>query len=273
MDIKTAIRNDMIKKDLERWSAHTRNAFLSNSGSGAHVYASYLHYTMRGDFDLLNLFVDPLKVCVDVGTNNGQYALKLSAISKACLCIEPLKMYSHLGEILPDNCIFRNVAAGSSMGTDIIRVPMQNGQAICGASTMAPDNLLTGYECKEQTTEVRTVDELVQDVFSSEKVGFIKIDVEGFEYEVIKGSTETLTSHRPNIQIELHGKMEPLFTLLVDIGYRPLFFFKGQLFDISQFDHLIHRAPENEWWHRNKHGLEFDPELYVCDFYFIPVIK
>jgi hypothetical protein len=33
----------------------------------------------------------------------------------------------------------------------------------------------------------------------------IKIDVEGFEWEVLKGARPTLREHRPVLQIEVHG--------------------------------------------------------------------
>jgi len=33
---------------------------------------------------------------------------------------------------------------------------------------------------------------------------FIKLDIEGYEYEAIKGSTSFLTTHRPTLFLELH---------------------------------------------------------------------
>jgi FkbM family methyltransferase len=233
---------------------------------------SFRQYLLRGDFDYLEMFVNRQKVSIDVGTSNGQYALKLSAISRACLCIEPLQEFKAIGAILPGNCIFKSVAAGNHTGWSTLRIPLINDTPDYGQSTLSPENLLDGHQYIERQTEVCTIDQLVSEVFPDDPVGFIKIDVEGFEDAVLEGAVLTLKNHRPNLQVELHGnlKIKRVCDFLSTFGYRGLFFFENRIYDSSHFDAGIHRAPENEYNFLARQGLSFNPSKYICDFYFIP---
>ena len=266
-------REAQIDRDMGVWSARTKELIKSGDSDALKVYGSYVNSVMQGDFDHIDLFVDAAKVSIDVGTNHGQYAMKLAAISKGCLCVEPVKPLSFVGEILPDNCIFKNVAAGKSRDTSVLRIPLRNGVPEYALSTMAIDNRLPGYQCAEQITDVRTVDELIRETFPDEKVGYIKIDVEGLEDEVIEGCVATLAKHRPNLQIELHGNegIVGMCEYLRGYDYRGIFFFKDRLLDASQFDADVHRAIENEWSIRASKGLEYDLSMFVADFFFVPV--
>ena len=53
------------------------------------------------------------------------------------------------------------------------------------------------------------------------KPDFVKIDVEGLEIDVLRGMTQTISNHRPEIFIELHGVNEwEVVKLLLDLNYR-----------------------------------------------------
>jgi hypothetical protein len=56
---------------------------------------------------------------------------------------------------------------------------------------------------EHETIELRTLD----DEQGLEPPGLIKVDVEGFELEVLKGATKTLTGSgaRPRLFLEMHG--------------------------------------------------------------------
>ena len=66
--------------------------------------------------------------------------------------------------------------------------------------------------------------------------GFLKIDVEGFEEEVLKGARRTITTHRPVLLLEFH-KFSPAYTpcregaetWLSSLGYRSNVFFESEL--------------------------------------------
>ncbi len=271
--LNVAFRERQIQEDMARWSSRTRDLIAKGDENAVKVFGCYRNSVFQGDFDQIHNFVDPDKVSVDVGTNHGQYALKLAAISKFCLCIEPVKALRFVGEVLPDNCVFKNIAAGKARGESILRIPAQNGVVNFALSTMASDNPLCGYHCEEQITEVVPLDEILQETFPEEPIGYIKIDVEGLEDEVLEGSVETLSKYRPNLEVELHGDsgVRSLCQYLDTQGYRGIFFYKNRLFDASCFDPAVHRAPQNEWFSRNSQGLMFDSSLYVANFFFVSI--
>eukprot|EP01060_Flectonema_neradi_P008029 TRINITY_DN1572_c2_g2_i1.p1 TRINITY_DN1572_c2_g2~~TRINITY_DN1572_c2_g2_i1.p1 ORF type:complete len:566 (+),score=86.36 TRINITY_DN1572_c2_g2_i1:37-1698(+) len=67
--------------------------------------------------------------------------------------------------------------------------------------------------------QIVTLDETLAE--NEKEIVFIKIDVEGNEIEVLRGATETLKKHKPNMVIEtcLWCDPEVLFNLLQGLGY------------------------------------------------------
>lgn len=55
----------------------------------------------------------------------------------------------------------------------------------------------------------------------SDRIDFIKIDVEGYEFEVLKGAMKTLAQNHPDIFIEIFDKnYDKVHTLLTQMGYK-----------------------------------------------------
>ena len=87
-----------------------------------------------------------------------------------------------------------------------------------GRSSLLPE----GHEgWVQQTVETVPLDEL-----GLSDVGFVKIDVEGFELSVIKGATGLLTRERPNVLVEIeqahtsNEHIDNVFDVLSGLGYR-----------------------------------------------------
>ena len=99
------------------------------------------------------------------------------------------------------------------------------------------------------------------DDLGSADIGFIKIDVEGFESAVLRGARQTIARDRPTIFVEIeeqHTKrpIEQSLREVLALGYRGLFLFGGVLRSLSVFDAARHhRASDGE---------------YVFNFVFLP---
>jgi FkbM family methyltransferase len=269
-DAWAAFRKRQLAVDEASWPENTRKMLYSDREEFAVVRGAYRQCALKGEWDYISLFVQPDAACIDVGANMGLYSLKLANLTRRVLSIEPLKAYSFLANLLPANCIFRNVAAGERHQTTMLRIPTApDGSTQYGLSSLDPTNDLMGYPYREEPVDVWPLDEIVAEALPDESIGFIKIDVESYELKVLAGARETLTRHLPNLQIEIDpANLGAACGWLGDLGYRGLFFFAGRLYDVAQFRPEIHCAPENAW--TPERHQKFDDALYVSNFFFVP---
>lgn len=163
---------------------------------------------------------------IDIGANIGYFSLLASQLvgpQGKVLCIEPShKNLSRLSEHLwlnrCSNTTVLSVAAGSNHGWADISFPTYNN---AGAATLRPLHSLQSQ---------RTLLVALDDVFESHGLSpdFMKLDVEGFELEALKGMQRTLTRCRPTIVCELTEKFlnelgqssRELISFMESLGYR-----------------------------------------------------
>lgn len=155
------------------------------------------------------------KVMLDIGAHTGTYSIYLSNYCKMLYAFEPQKMtyYSLCGSVSLSNChniecINYGLGSEEQVGTKELNIISQDG----GGSSIQP---LNNILCKE-LIKVRTLDS-----FNIKNIGFIKIDVEGNELDVIKGSLNTLRgSNNPFILFESNETNIELFEFITNIGYK-----------------------------------------------------
>jgi FkbM family methyltransferase len=162
------------------------------------------------EYALLPYLVDPLRPSVDIGAAEGAYTYWLSKVSIKVVALEPnpesFRCLKEAFRLFP-NVELLNVAVSSSEGEVTLRVPVvrtgRDGKslALSGWGTIDHRNQFLGLSC------VATVEHRVHAVRPSrvipEDVGFIKIDVEGHEYEVLSSMPETVWHVRPCFLIEV----------------------------------------------------------------------
>lgn len=75
----------------------------------------------------------------------------------------------------------------------------------------------------------------VEELKSGEKITAIKIDVENFEYHVLKGGENLLKAHQPVIYCELweNEKRDLTLTYLTNLGYKTKIYMNNRLIDYS----------------------------------------
>ena len=154
------------------------------------------------------------KVTLDIGANIGNHTLYFLNECKAkfVYCFEPAQ---DTFKILERNIIInklegrtylRNAGVGNSMG-------------FASISNSKPHNTAyTQIELSEKgSIEVVSIDGLN----IRESIGFVKIDVEGFELAVINGMKETIKSNSPFIMIEIwKSNFDEIFSILEGFGYQ-----------------------------------------------------
>lgn len=128
-------------------------------------------------------------VAIDIGANVGLWSRELCKCFDTVIAFEPVQEFVDcLKKNVPDsNLDIRNLALGDQDTTvDIIINPHNTGHSYVNTNTFG-----TG------TITMTRLDSLE---FS--RIDYIKIDVEGYETQIVAGAEQTLKKHKPIIMIE-----------------------------------------------------------------------
>lgn len=161
---------------------------------------------------LLSKLLKPGMRVVDVGANIGYYLLlfeKYIGSEGEVICIEPsvenlpeLKKNIEINRFV--NVKLFDVAIGMDDGTTGLRVGINSGVVDL------PDYGQAGKNQGAYQVSLRKLDSLVTD-----KIDFLKIDVEGYEGQVLKGAQEILNRDKPTLFLEIHPSIIPEFGFTV----------------------------------------------------------
>jgi FkbM family methyltransferase len=215
---------------------------------------------LRGEPELrlLRYLVNPAKTSVDAGANKGVYTYFLARLSRHVYAYEPNpKIFALLRRSVGwPNVTLRQTALSDATGQDRLIVPRRKAGYSNQLATLRKDKF--AGEVLEVPVETRRLDD--EDVG---EVGFIKIDVEGFERNVLLGAARTLEKMRPAILIEIeeaHTKepIEDTLTFVQGFGYEGLFLLQNRLLRLPRFDPV-------------KNHRRATAETFVYNFIFLPV--
>lgn len=171
----------------------------------------------------------PDAVFLDVGANIGVYSIALSQYFNEQFAFEAnpvthriLEANILLSRSLNTRCV--NMAVSDTSGDALVYVP-ENGNL--GWATLNADH----HDIPVTSIEIKcdTLDNLARDLgIDIGRVKLIKIDVEGHEFNVIKGAEQLLRQARPSLLCEVLSSSygAPLIDLLIDIGYDEFYTFK-----------------------------------------------
>lgn len=159
-----------------------------------------------GEAELTRLLslVDPDRLAIDIGAAEGVYAWHLKRLAHKCIAFEPNPVMAKLvRRRLP--CVELHECALSSRAyTARLRIPVGN-VPLTGLGTIETANDLAEFAVvKNIDVQSRTLDS-----FHFRSVGFMKIDVEGHEIDVLRGARETLVRDRPVLLIEIEERHRP----------------------------------------------------------------
>jgi FkbM family methyltransferase len=174
----------------------------------------------RGERELALLpFLAPRgKVALDIGANKGVWAAMLRRLGCDVHAFEPNpKIYRELERALKGKAHLHALALSDESGEADFLIPKYRR----GYSNQ--HGTLSRVRVDGEHGVVRVATRRLDDL-GLEGVGFMKIDVEGFESAVIRGAARTIERDRPNLVVELeerHTKrpIEALIGEVTALGY------------------------------------------------------
>ena len=161
--------------------------------------------TINSSFDVFKICKD--KVCLDIGANEGGVTESiLNNGAKKVYCFEPgKKLCKMIEDRYKGNDKVVLIQTGLSDEIKILKnVTYLNAWVLGNPNEIklpvSPDACnIEGYELFD--VPLNTVDNYFKD--SDEEIGYMKIDVDGYDYKVLKGSQTIINKYRPIIFIEL----------------------------------------------------------------------
>ncbi len=147
---------------------------------------------------LNHLIADAGGMAVDVGANRGIYSFALSRLCGRVLAFEPNPdLAAFARRKLPSNVQVQEVALGATEDRRSLHIPHdRKGKELHLVASLVPND--EEGRAHQVPVTVRTLDS-----FNPKNVQFIKVDVEGSEFDVLKGAARTIERDRPVLLIEL----------------------------------------------------------------------
>ncbi|MEZ0261724.1 MAG: FkbM family methyltransferase [Alphaproteobacteria bacterium] len=200
------------------------------------------------------------KLSLDIGANKGVWSYAMLPHSLGVHAFEPnpksLEILRSWGK---SKLTIHDMALSNQTGTATLYVPKGLRSSY---SNQRSSLVLTRTEGHGSVT----VDTKKLDDLNITNIGFMKIDVEGFEQQVLQGAAETLKRERPNLVIEIEEKhtkqrIEDQLNAVCGYGYDCFALLRGTLTPMALIDfERHHRAPATR-------------ADYVFNFIFLPRSK
>ena len=211
----------------------------------------------RGEAEIkfLSSLIDKKRNAIDAGANKGVYTYFMAKRAHHVYAFEPNpKMLTILRRTRARNVTVFPIALSHQTGTATLRIPYgkkgpSNQRGSLSAAKIG-DNFIP------VPVETKRIDDL-----GLSDIGFIKIDVEGFEEAVLAGATQTIMRDWPNLLIEIEEKHTGIPIMqsiesVCSLGYDAFFLSDGRLQPVNGFDPAIRHQP-------SRRG-------YVFNFIFLP---
>ena len=215
---------------------------------------SLLGMPLRGSFEpectfLLTKLIKEGDIAFDIGANFGWYSCHLAQLvggAGRVHIFEPTNAMEELKKNLilngfVERCVLNQVALGEKEGTETLFIPQKLGTAFASLREHS-----WGNKSSKISVRVGKLDDYVIGNKITE-VDFIKMDVEGAEYLVLKGAENVVKQYSPVIMLELYKphteyfgySPEELIGYLGDLGYHLFEIDKdkfGSVKKVSKFD-------------------------------------
>ena len=214
---------------------------------GYYRYRSHKYMTqIDPEMGILKFIIDPASISLDVGANLGLFTYFLARYCPHVHAFEPNPIpFRILKSVADKNVTLYQMALTDH--TDEVNLVVPKGRKGWSSNGAGLDRGFgSGMEIGMVTVPGSRIDDL-----GLAGIGFIKIDVEGHEKNVLAGATKTLKRDRPNLFIEnefAHAgdKAAEVFSLLKGLDYRGFFLENGVMKSLSRFSVEQHQIRPRE---------------------------
>lgn len=158
---------------------------------------------LGNDIDgVLLVHLTPSDIFFDVGANVGRISGLINETVKKTVAFEPNPTHAtQLRRMLSDNFIVVEEALSNKIERREFFLDVRPGEGSLASSLMILDDLHENGMVSKILVDTNTLDNYVTQ--SGNVPTFIKIDVEGYEPEVVEGARETIRRFRPKILFEM----------------------------------------------------------------------
>jgi FkbM family methyltransferase len=186
----------------------------------------------EGEVEIFKHFVQRGAIVLDLGANIGAHTVPLAQLAGSGGVVVAFEPQPVLHQIL---CA--NLAVNSIPNVLTYAMALGNNQGTCTIPILdytEPHNF--GGVSMDMVTEGELVTLTTLDTYGLSRVDFIKMDVEGFESQVLEGAAATIDRCRPVMYVENDRKEKSaeLIQRLFDMGYR-LWWHTPPLFNPNNF--------------------------------------
>ena len=170
------------------------------------------NYFENRELSQIKKYINTGDVILDIGANIGNHTIYflMECKAKYVYCFEPTK---HTFEILRKNIEINNLSDDVELYNFALGSIETNGHMDINKGDAGANHVILD---KDGDVVVKRLDQVVFD----KKIDFVKIDVEGFEYDVLIGAEDVLKKYRPIIYIEIFdSNYDKVNSVLNKMGY------------------------------------------------------
>ena len=218
-------------------------------------FKNYGDFNRTGEKKFIRLIRDEINLSLDIGANVGNYTrLILQETNSKVISFEPLPDAYRELEVLKKDFKERletfNIAISNENKIQELYYGSEKSEKASLMNNLEKLSFVGEANINKISVEVKKLDDL-KDILKNQIIDFIKIDTEGYEFEVLDGAKHLLKEHQPKfIQIEFNWhqllKGQTLYKLSSMIDFSDIFRILPNGNGLIQIDPS---RPENNIYH------------------------
>lgn len=173
-------------------------------------------------------------VAVDVGAALGGYAWILNRISNRVIAFEPGRVHADFLQagLFGTNIELERKAVGGENGTVPMYTPGDDTNARHSATLSKENPVIQACEAHVDEVPLVSLDAILETkMAATERLDFLKVDVEGYELAVFEGALSRITKDFPLVLCEIEARhnlhYKHVFGLLRSLGYQSYILMNG----------------------------------------------